>query len=41
MVTAIALIVIYRVIAVFYICICIINAEFRGIFVTCNKTTIV
>lgn len=43
MVTAIALIVIYRVIAVFYICICIciINAEFRGNFVTCNKTTIV
>lgn len=42
MVTAIALIVIYRVIAVFlYMYICIINAEFRGSFVTCNKNTIV
>ena len=41
MVTAIALIVIYRVIAVFFICICIINAVFRSIIVTCNKNTIV
>ena len=41
MVTAIALIVNYRVIAVFYICICIINAKFRSIIVTYNKNTIV